>query len=320
MYKYRSRIINILKKVFLLVVDNKLPPLTAPEIDLINEYKKKFKLLSSQASLDPPDITDGWEENIKKLINHIENDDMRSFLRWEIIQKTMFDSFSPYLKFELNYLKQSRDWLETWHKAIEENISGYPIPFYLHKRSSGNLIHHAYHIAQFKQIADINIDKLQLILEFGGGYGSMCRLFNKLNFKGSYIIYDLEYFSLLQEYYLKSIIINNYHTKWEINYYYCISNFIKLKNKLDTLRPNQNQNTLFIATWSLSESPIEIRKLFESILQQFKFILIAYQSNYNGIDNNEYFNTIVKNMDNYEWINYKIDHIPNSYYLFGKLN
>ena len=86
------------------------------------------------------------------------------------------------------------------------------------------------------------------------------------------------------------------------------------------MRPNQNQNTLFIATWSLSESPIEIRKLFESILQQFKFILIAYQSNYNGIDNNEYFNTIVKNMDNYEWINYKIEHIPNRYYLFGKLD
>ena len=44
-----------------------------------------------------------------------------------------------------------------------------------------------------------------VIVEFGGGYGSMCRLLHKLGFSGQYFIYDLPEFVALQRYFLKSI-------------------------------------------------------------------------------------------------------------------
>ena len=41
-----------------------------------------------------------------------------------------------------------------------------------------------------------------VIVEFGGGYGSMCRLVRKLGFKGRYVIFDLRPILALQKYYL----------------------------------------------------------------------------------------------------------------------
>jgi hypothetical protein len=44
----------------------------------------------------------------------------------------------------------------------------------------------------------------EVIVEFGGGYGSMCRLIYQAGYMGSYIIYDFAHLNLIQDYYLKS--------------------------------------------------------------------------------------------------------------------
>src|SRR5207244_11597755 len=49
------------------------------------------------------------------------------------------------------------------------------------------------------------VDDLACVLEFGGGYGSMCRLFHNLGFRGRYLIFDLPAFSALQRFFLRSI-------------------------------------------------------------------------------------------------------------------
>ena len=59
MHSNRSRIINIFKKIFLLLIDEKLSPIKVHEIEFINAYKKKIKLLGTQSSFDHTYIIDG---------------------------------------------------------------------------------------------------------------------------------------------------------------------------------------------------------------------------------------------------------------------
>ena len=67
------------------------------------------------------------------------------------------------------------------------------------------MIHHAYHLAQFEEKTRTQVHEIDFVLEFGGGYGSMCRLFYNLGFRGRYVIFDLPSFSALQIYYLKTL-------------------------------------------------------------------------------------------------------------------
>src|SRR3712207_7978939 len=37
--------------------------------------------------------------------------------------------------------------------------------------SSGNLLHHAYHVCRFEEATGLRAEQLELVVEFGGGYG-----------------------------------------------------------------------------------------------------------------------------------------------------
>ena len=61
---------------------------------------------------------------------------------------------------------------------------------------------------------------------------------------------------------------------------------------------NKNDlNSLFIANWSLSETPIKFRKKFKIIIKKSKYILIAFQENFEDIDNLKYFYSLKKRDD-----------------------
>ena len=145
-----------------------------------------------------------WNNNMNRLKNNVIKEDPREFLRWDVVRKTMFVGNAEYINVELKYLKSHREWDTRWKKAIFESPQGCPAPYYRYMKSSGNLIHHAYHLARFEDKTRLRINQLNCIFEFGGGYGSMCRLVHQLGFKGKYIIYDLPNFSHLQRYYLNN--------------------------------------------------------------------------------------------------------------------
>ena len=211
-----------------------------------------------------------WEEYIFELKKQFQVNDPRIFLHWEIIQKTMFIRYAPYIFKELSFLKSSKYWQKRWKHAIKESPFGHPAPYIFYPKSSANLIHHTYHLAQFEEKMNVNLDEIDFIVEFGGGYGSICRLFFNLNFKGKYIIYDLPYFVQLQEYYLKNLnlpvlSVNEFnHTEYGI---ICTSDLAVLDKIIKEYNGNQN---LFIATWSLSEAPLDIRDSFVKLILNFK--------------------------------------------------
>ena len=89
------------------------------------------------------------------------------------------------------------------------------------------------------------------------------------------------------------------------------NNFFLNSDSLEIKNFYQNfNNSLFIANWSISETPIKFRKKFEKILRNSKYILIGFQENFENIDNLKYFNILKKKYSN----NFKINIIKNKFY------
>lgn len=289
----------------------KLQPPSASETELINQLRKKINLLP------PLNITaeNAWMKNLNQLRQDISNKDPRGFLQWEVIGQTMFHECR---ELELDYLKRLPDW-SRWEAAIQETAIGCPRRYPQMKTSSGNLIHSAYHLARFLSFHNLNIAKLDTIFEFGGGYGSLCRLFYKLGFQGKYIIYDLPEFSLLQEYFLESLDMGlkiitaptaEHHKTISL-----ISNIAELSQCL-----SDTPLDIFIATWSLSESPISLRQDILKNLPAPDNYLLAYQEHFGSANNKDYFSDLALHRADYTWQESAITHLPGSHYLFGKKN
>ncbi|MBI2471666.1 MAG: glycosyltransferase [Planctomycetes bacterium] len=285
---------------------------------LIAELRESISELmaSTQINTVSHSIRKEWVSNQEKLMQLIMNEDPRYFLNWDIIIKTMFVGNAPCADVEYAYLKNSPDWNHRWQKAIEEIQFGQPVPYTKNPFSSPNLVHHAYHLAQLEEKADVAVQNLDTIIEYGGGYGSMCRLAYNLGFRGTYIIIDLPAFSALQRYFLKSIGLPVVATS---------ALFSENKRGI-LLLPNINnlpglsiakQNSAFIGTWSLSETPIKFRESVFPVLSSFNYLLFAYQEVFCEENNVQYFSGIKNRMQNYQWRDYPIVHIPGNRYLIG---
>ena len=116
---------------------------------------------------------------------------------------------------------------------IEDNI-GDPIRYFLYPKSSGNRIREVFHLLNFQNFTNVSLNKIKTILEFGGGYGNMARLFYKINKNINYKIFDTFHVNLLQYYYLTMLKIP--------------SSFNKKTNKNISLNYNISKCNSFIST------------------------------------------------------------------------
>ncbi|MBW2558592.1 MAG: hypothetical protein JRD69_07165 [Deltaproteobacteria bacterium] len=292
---------------------------TLEETKLIENLKAEFSKLSLGKTEKCSPAEKIWKENSSRLYHEILSGDPRNFLRWNVITETMYASNDPFVEIEFDHLRKLQEWQERWKTAIKETSAGHPIPFFLYPKSSGNLIHQAYHLCKFEEKTRIKINTFNLIFEFGGGYGSMCRLFHNLGFKGKYIILDLPQFAALQRFYLKSTGLP-VHTGESFGSacsgVICISNINDLKAAIES--STGNQNCLFIATWSMSEAPIGVRDSILEFIRGFDSYLIAYQNYFHEIDNNEYFKMVRNKLNgDITWQDIEIEHLPGNSYLFG---
>lgn len=272
------------------------PSLSDEEIERINNLRTDVK------SIDLDKIgssTDEWVQNLYELKELLLTKDPRFFLHWGVIKRTMF--FEPPL---LEYKSVSDYYTKEY---LREDSIGDPKPYYECIESSGNLIHHAYSLQQI--LKRLDLDGIDSIVEFGGGYGSMCRLIRRLGFTGNYHIFDLPLFSILQRYFLQSCsadFLLNTHFANEID---------ELECALDNI---DRKKMLCIATWSISEAPIELRDAFLKAVGECNY-LFAYQENFSGVNNLEYFHSVQGLYPEICWDNKPIKHLPGHYYLTGVL-
>ena len=244
-----------------------------------------------------------WLLNRQELRDNILHRDPRNFLNWPVIKRTMFNEPSGD---KLDFLKQSVDWSK-WKAILKENKVGNP-------PSNGNLINHLFSTVQFTNETRIEFTNQNTIFEFGGGYGSLARLITNLGFQGQYIIFDLPEFSLLQEYYLTSVFPETpvHTTPTKEAGFIVLSDVNQLAEQLKLVSVD-----CFIALWSLSESPLEIREQVLPLIGEPHSWFIGYQEKFKSIDNVTYFKEL---SDRYQNITWQTKFVPNmgaNHYLFG---
>ena len=87
--------------------------------------------------------------------------------------------------------------------------------------------------------------------------------------------------------------------------------FLKKKIHLTSNLKNLNRkNDLFIANWSISETPIIFRKKFINNIANSNYILICFQEKFENINNLKYFNYLKSKLSD----NFNIKIIKNKYY------
>ena len=300
-------------------LDKKALSPTDSEFQLIEQLQMRFQSFSVLDIEDEASAEGIWASNVNRLRELVLNGNPLEFLRWKVILETMFVDLAPYVKKELNYLKHRPDWNSRWRNAIRESRIGRPPVYPFYSKSSGNLIHHAYHLAAFESKSRKNIGDLDFVLEFGGGYGSVCRLAHNLNFRGKYIIFDLPHFSALQEFYLRAsgfpVICFEDFQKSRTGIL-CVSDIDELENLTNGCSQG---NSLFIGTWSISEAPIQVRDSILPLAANLENILIAYQEKFKEIDNRKFFQDWKQSLDaSITWYEWAIPHLPSSYYLIGQ--
>ena len=310
---------GIAKKFLNILFDRPLPPASIDEkISLaeLQTFFREFPILETANAL-PSEAA--WLNNMNRLRELVLNEDPREFLRWDVISGTMFISSADYISTELKYLKTRPDWNTRWRRAIEESGVGHPPPCIHYPASSGTLIHHAYHVAQFEEKAKVQVKEIDFVFEFGGGYGSMCRLFYNLGFRGRYVIFDLPPFSALQSYFLKNLglpVLSLTEFGKSRTGIVCLSDIKHLKTMLAD--PTQEKNRMFIATWSISESPIRTRDAILALTCGFQSFLISYQDRFGEVNNLDFFDKWKETVRNVVWHSRRIEHLPGNHYLLGR--
>lgn len=202
-----------------------------------------------------------WQQHCYSLRRHAVSlgDPVSDFLNWSTIQGTMFVGEAPYVKQEYDALVA--EWPECLG-AIEEGQTGSPPRLSFEPSTSGNMVHQAYHLLQLRR-QGVDITEMKSIVEFGGGYGALARLCYRLGFRGEYVIYDLQHFSWLQQYYLEQEGVPFtpvYYGTWET-----------IPEKPD----------LVVACYSMSETTVNERMMFMRYVKPKK-VLIAYADVYGG--------------------------------------
>ena len=273
------------------------------------------------AALELPLIpaTDGnveseWQRNLRTLRYSIATRDPRNFLRWDVVRHTMFHEAHAA---EFDHLNG----LSTWPKyraALVESPIGRPRPYSLMASTSGNLVHHAYSYSQLFDAFSLEIGDCHHVFEFGGGYGSFARFTHQMGFSGKYTIFDLPEFSLLQWYFLSSLTSRSLSVARGLNPN--PGTAISLVAELAAVQKAADAVPIdvFVATWSISESPLAIRRQIFDRIGSPRYYLIAYQENFNGIDNVSYFQQFAAGRSDYSWDEHGIDHLPGNRYLLGK--
>jgi len=242
-----------------------------------------------------------------KIFFLLKSNNLKSFLKESFIQKMFFLHNRLFIYQELKLLKKHKNW-KFYKKLLIEDDVGDPVRYFLYPQSSGNRINHVFHLYILEKELKIDLKKdIKKIFEFGAGYGCMARIFSKINTKIKYTCFDTHYVNLLQYYYLSH---NNLDVGFSKEKKYFLTSNLKSSN---------DKSDLFIANWSLSETPANFRKKFTPQISKCKYILISFQEKFENINNFKYFKNLKSKLKN----KFEIKILKNPFYngnLFVKQN
>jgi hypothetical protein len=258
-----------------------LPSASKLERAEIAELQHAFESLVEMPTVGLSAPEADWNEAMNTLRRTGATSDPRAFLRWDVVAARMAQVKSPATRLELSAMQSDPEWNSRWRDAIREVAVGSPVPYPKYKDSSEVLIQTAYHTRALERLSGRRVNEWDVIVEFGGGYGGLCRLMRKLGFRGRYVIFDLAPFTLLQRYYLtKSNCLQDDQVS-------LISDWDELAAFVNTITPEQR--AVLWATWSLSEAPVATRERLKPLAERIGHYCIAFQGHYGDVDNHIWF-------------------------------
>ena len=261
------------------------------------------------------------QEFSQNLYNLIKKKKLENFLNISFIQNMFFVHNRLYIALQLLLIRFDVKWL-FYKKLILENSIGKPIRFFLYPWSSGNLIRQVYILKTFQKWSKVNLKKIGLVVEFGGGYGCMANTFFKISKSIKYIIIDLFEVSLLQFYYMS---MNSHKVSFieDSNKNFFLFNDMYKANSI--LKRKKIKNKLLIMNWSFSEIPLTERKKNEFCFFYYDYILICFQDKFEDINNLQYFKNLQKKLEKKKYktlisknLTMKLSSLVNHYYFFAK--
>ena len=196
-----------------------------------------------------------------------------------------------------NYLnKTSQDKLETWRAAMEYTKWGFveKLEFADLMRVRANLIGGhvvtapwilkcCHHYSSYERLTGTEINSFERIVEWGGGAGDFARFVFDMGFKGEYVLADLPGTSLISKANLSDK-PDFYNVTWTT-----------------TPPPSSDKKTLFVSTWALSETPMDLRTEVLKTVDPDNWLII-YQREIWGYDNNAYFIPLWGKREEIPWI------------------
>jgi hypothetical protein len=222
-----------------------------------------------------------WTEARKKFDD--EEVKMDTFKTWQPVLDVPLYSYS---QFEAQYgedilkiLPQDQAQRDLWKGILKEPFLGHTEESYNYAKrfiAIDNAIYEttpwamksAHHVLSYLHHTGRDILDFEQIVEFGPGIGETCRIINDLGFKGDYFLYDLPEVLKVSTYYNK-----DYPNVKRVTHYSQVPD---------------NKKTLFIGTWSISETPLDYRDEVFTYFNEADYLLI-YQVNAFEYANNPYF-------------------------------
>ena len=215
--------------------------------------------------------------NVKK--EFLKEDNFENFKNWPIVRKVPIykdnDFLEHYLRDVTAYLmKMDGATLAKWKAVLKEPFLGHSKESYeVSKRTilddtecTNWSLKSAHHVLTFEEMSGKSILDYDRIVEFGAGIGEVARTIRDLGFRGQYYIYDLPEVGRISSFYTDGWVK------------YCANH-----KDIPT-----NGKTLFIATWSLSEVPVDFRDQVVTHFSGSDF-LVVFQNHIFEIDNQDYF-------------------------------
>lgn len=291
------------------IISSMLQPALAGGIssNSVNTLRKEVAALQANGQ----GSAEEWAENCSKLAQLIQDGDPANFITWPLIRNAMF----PYgWKEELDGLRALPDYVLRWKPAIKELSIGTPLLYHWAPYTSGNSVHLAYHIAELARHSGIDVSMFDTIFEMGGGYGNMARIIANLGFSGEYVIFDFPHFAALQKFYLTNA--QNGMSAERRPHYTWLTSQEALEEGRTEFADSSTGNKLFIATWSLSESPLEVREWVLPMMKSADAVLIGYQAGFEGLDNLTYFEELGADLE-MNIATYEIPHLKDNFYFIG---
>ena len=209
-----------------------------------------------------------WDNRVKSLSNSFSAD-KEKFLSGKDLSRVMQNHSVEGIDKLLKYLDDP-----TVVKKIKDPLFGAPdIHMGLTLQSARNAVYRKI-MNTFFDISSINH-----VTDFGGGYGNNCRVWNNLGYEGHFTMVDLPEVVEIQRHYISNVI-----PEASVSY----------ETDMSKVKINKPKS-LFFATYSISETSLDVRSKAMPYIRDHDYIFIAHNSSFpvygehNRVNNEDYF-------------------------------